>query len=289
MMKLKPSLRNAVKPVLLFNLSVSIFLFLSGCLGSLEPTYKEEELPQVIKQICKNEFQLDVVTKRTPTTLWIYAPMSQLLHKDYGITQDKVFDEKITDYLRNILNTISRALINSNNTCEFYALCVSDINIGLDYTIMGSVIDIRKSYAGVIPWTESNKRYVVSFKVAPEAIGDTTGEHLLTDDIKLADFLAEEIAQRIAMRFNEEDLKNYFKVEKSSGEFKDNIFSFEYAIKQLSEPPKKIRVLKEILNMVAYCIKTYEFKDFSCVQIKDGDSGDKLIVDKAEILARPID
>jgi len=129
----------------------------------------------------------------------------------------------------------------------------------------------------------------VKFKVAPEAIGDSTGEHLLTYDIKLADFLAEEIAQRIAVWFNEEGLKKYFKVEKSTGEFRDNIFSFEYVIKQISEPPKKIKTLKEILNIIAYSLKTYEFKDFSYVQIKDGDSGDKLIVDKAEILARPID
>ena len=288
MTRLRLSLKNTVKPAFLLNLAIFIIVSLSGCLGPVEPTYKEEDIPSIVKKICKDEYNLDVITKRTASTLWIYAPLSKLLHQDYGIKEDKVFDEEMIDKLRNILNTIGRVLISADKTPEFFALLASDINLGLDYTIIENVTDMKKSYAGFIPWTEANRRYVFRFKIAPEAIKDKTGVHLEAYDIKLADFLAEQIAQRIFGQFQEGDLKKYFKVNKSEGRFMDNTFIFEYSIEQVSQPEKKINIIKEILNTVPYCIKTYEFRDFKDVAIKDLITQDKLVLNQAEIWVRPI-
>lgn len=286
-MRLKQYLKNSEKPALLFSLTISLLISLYGCLGQIEPTYKEKDIPYLVKQICKDEYNLDVTTKRTTTTLWIYAPLSKMIHKDFGIKKDKIFDEEITDRLRNILNTIGRVLISSDNTPEFFALLASDINLGLDYTIVGSALDIRKSYAGFIPWTEANRRYVIKFELVPEAVEDTTGMHLKAYDIRLPDFLAEQIAQRISVQFQEEGLKKYFKVDKSGGRFSNGAFIFEYSIEQISKPDKEIDIGKEILNTITYCIKTYEFKDFSGVQINDLLKQDKLFLSQAAVWGRP--
>jgi len=283
-MKLKQSLKNAVRPVLLLSLALIVTAFLYGCRGPIEPTYKEEDIPSLVKQICQNEYHLEVITKRTPTTLWIYAPLAKILDKDYGQKGEKIFDEEIMNKLRNILNTMGRVLISSDKAPEFFALLASDINLGLDYTIIGNTLDMKKSYAGFIPWTEANRRYVLELKAAPQAIGDTTAKHLQAYDIRLADFLAEQIAQRIVVQFQEEGLKKYFKVNKSEGRFNNGTFIFEYSIEQIANFEKKIKILKEILNTVAYCLKTYEFHDFSSVEIKDLLSGDKLILNKEEVL-----
>jgi len=269
-MRLKPSFLNTVNLVLLFSL-----IFLSGCLEKFEPTYKEKDIPLLIKKICKEEYNLDVTTRRTSNTLWIYAPLTEILHKDYGIKEDKIFDEEMMNKLRNILTTIGRVLISSDSSPEFFALLVSDINIGLDYTIIGYVLDIKKSYAGFIPWTEANRRYVIGFKIAPQAIGDIEGRHLDTYEIRLSDFLATQIAQRIASQFQQEDLKKYFKVAKSEGRFSNDIFIFEYSIEQISKPNKEIDIEKEILKTIAYCIKTYEFKDFLVVELENSITGEK--------------
>lgn len=287
MMRSKPSLKSLTRTALLFNLFLSLTLY--GCQGQIESTYKEEDIPYLVKKICKDEYNLDVSTERTSTTLWIYAPLDKILHEEYGIKEDKIFDEEITDKLRNILNTIGRVLISSDNTPEFFALVTSDINIGLDYTIIGNVLDIKKSYAGFIPWTEANRRYVIKFKIAPQAIDDTTGTHLKAYDIRLPGFLAEQIAQRIAVEFQQEGLKKYFKIEKSEGLVSNDTLIFEYAIKQIAEPDKIIDIKKEILDIITYCIKTYDFKDFSMVEINDLTRQDKLLVSRVAIWERTIE
>lgn len=286
MMRLKLFLRNLVKPALLFNLLICIIF--AGCKGQIEPTYKEENLTSLVKQICKDEYQLDVITARTPTTLWVYAPLSKILHKDYGKKEDKIFDEEMVDKLRNILTTIGRILVSSDHTPEFFVLVASDINIGLDYAILANVLDIKKSYAGFIPFTETQKRYVIKFGLAPEAIQDTTGRHVQIYDIRLPDFLAQQIAQRIAGQFQADKLNKYFKVEKSDGMFNNGTFIFAYSIKEILKPEKNINVMKEILKTITYCIKTYEFQDFSSLEITDLLTQDKLVLSRQEIWVRPM-
>lgn len=274
--------------LLCINLGISI-IFLSGCQGKIEPTYKEKDIPSIVKKICKDEYGLDVTTQRTHNTLWIYAAVDKILHKDYGVKKDKIFDEELMDKLRNILNTVGRVLISSDNTPDFFALVASDVKIGLDYTIIGNVLDIKKSYAGFIPWTEANRRYVLKFQIAPSAIEDYGGWHLKAYDIKLPDFLAEQIAQRIGLPFQEENLKDYFRVEKSEGKFTQRVFTFEYAIKQIAPPEKEIDIEKTVLSTIAYCLKTYEFKDFSGVIVKNLISGDTLELNQAAILTKSTD
>ena len=136
---------NSVKAALLL-FSFFLYLNLSGCQNSLEPTFKEEDIPELVKQILKDEYKLDVITERTETTLWIYVPLPKILDKDYGVKEGKFFDEEMTDKLRNILSTVGRVVLSSNKAPEFFALWASDINIGLDYIIIGNVLDIKKSY-----------------------------------------------------------------------------------------------------------------------------------------------
>jgi len=287
MMRLKLSSRNLVKAALLL-FSFSLYINLSGCQNSPEPTFKEEDIPYLVKQICKDEYKLDVITQRSETTLWIYVPLAKILHKDYGIKEGKILDEEMTDKLRNILSTVGRVVLSSNNAPEFFALWASDINIGLDYIIIGNVLDIKKSYADSLPFTELNKRYVMKFTINPEAIQDTVGRHLKFYSIRLPDFLTQQIIQRISVEFQGEGLKKYFKVEKIDGIFNNDTFILEYSIKPLAKPDKTIDVTKEILSTITYCIKIYDFQDFSRVQINDLVTQEKLVLNKAAILAEPM-
>jgi len=284
MTKLKPSLKILAKPALLLVSLLSICL--SGC-KPITPTYKERDIPRIIKTICKDEYNLEVTTQRTHNTLWIYAPLNKILNKDYGIKEDKIFDEEVMDKIRNIITTVGRVLISSDNTPEFFAFLASDIKLGIDYTMIGDVLDIKKSYADFIPWTEANRRYVIKFKVAPEAVGDSTGFHFSPYDIKMEDFLAEQIAQRVGAHFQDEELKNYFKVEKSEGTFSDGVFSFEYSITQTAKPNKPVDIKNDILNIAAYCLKTYGFKNFSGVTLTDLNTLNKLDLNKTAVLTRP--
>ena len=285
-MKLKLSLKNSTKAALLFNLIFSLLLY--GCENQLEPTYKDRDIPFVIKKICKEEYDLDVTTIRTHNTLWVYAPLNKILHKDYdGINKNKIFDEEMSEKLRNILTTIGRVLISSDNTPEFFALLVSDINLGIDYTLIGYTLDIKKSYAEFIPWTEANRRYVMQFKLSPEASGDKIGTHLIAADIRLPDFLAMQIAQRIVILLQDDKFKKYLKIKNVEGKFNEGTFSFDYDIEQIALPDRQIDLKREMLKTIAYCIRTYEFKDFSDVEINDLKMNDKTIFSKAALWEKP--
>lgn len=286
MTKSKLYLRNSARAARLF--SILCLLFLSGCQNKIEPSHKEDDIPYQVKKICKEEYGVDVVTQRTPTTLWIYAPLNKILHKDFGIKEGKIFDEEISEKLRYILTTLGRVVMNSDNTSEFFALFASDIKVGLDYIIIGNVSDIKKTYAGFIPWSEANRRYLMKFRRAPAALGDLTGQHMQAYDITLSGFLAELIAQRIFAQFNDEDIKKYFKVTSCNGRFAEDKFIFEYSIEETSQPKKEINIREIILNMIAYCIQAYEFKDFNTLEINDLLKQERIVLSRPEILSRPL-
>lgn len=283
MTRSKLSLKNSAKCALLFSLTL-INLF--GCSEEIKPTYQEDDIPRLVKKICKEEYNLEVTTQRTPTTLWIYAPLEKILHKDYGVDKDKIFDEEMVEKLRNILTTTGRVLISSDNTPSFYALVASDVNVGIDYIIIGNVVDIKKSYAGFIPWMEANRRYLIKLRMSPKAIGDRTGLHVEAQDIRLPDFLAEQIAQRIGVEFQSESMKKYFEMEKSEGFFQNGQFLFEYSLKKISEPPPGLEAKELMLDIITYCIKTYEFRDFTEVGLLDIKTQDKINLNRGAIWGR---
>jgi len=126
------------------------------------------------------------------------------------------------------------------------------------------------------------------FGMNPEAVHDATGRHLRFYNVRMPDFLTQQIVQRISVRFQGENLKKYFKLEKIDGIFNNDTFILEYSLKPLALPQKPIDVLDEMLNTVAYCVKTYEFRNFSHLEITNLDTKSKIISSKADILARDV-
>jgi len=280
------SLRNSARPALLFSLLLSFFSL--SCQKEIPPTYKESDIPEAIKKICREEYSLQTTCFRTPTTLWIYAPMEQILHKEYGVNESKLFDSEMIDKLRNILTTIGRVLLSADQSPEFFALAATDTNVGIQYTIIGNVLDMKKSYAGALPWTETNRRYVLNLKVAPELIRDNEGVNFKPYDILFEEFLSEQIAQRSGAFFNQEEMNKSFKVEKSNGAFRENSIVIEYAITQIADPPRPLDIKKEILDIATYCIKSYEFFDFAMLELSDLVRQDKISLSNAAIWARTL-
>jgi hypothetical protein len=121
--------------------------------------------------------------------------------------------------------------------------------------------------------------------VEPEAINDLTGTHLKAENIYMPDFLAKQIAQRIAALLQEDNYKKYFKIEKSEGKYEGKKFVFEYSLTKISEPKNPVDYKQEILHTIAYCVKTYEFKDFSEVEINDAMDQSKIILSMQAIWA----
>jgi hypothetical protein len=277
------------KAGLVFSLIFCSFL-LTGCFpDDILPSYKEADIPVTIKKICREEFGISVRPIRVGNTLWVYAPQSRLLHADFGKNPDKIFDEALLDKARNILTSISRVLLSSDKAPEFFVLVLSDINIGLDYSLTANIMDIKKSAAGGIPWNEANKRYVIGFEQADKAKGDISGEHIKVYDLRMTEFLSRQISQRVRMFFQEEPIKKYFSLKDVSAGFQDKVFTFEYSTDKKAEPKEKPDITRAILNSIAYCFKAYDFKDFSRVKIKDLQGGAINVYESKDIQAVSIE
>jgi hypothetical protein len=274
--------------------------FLSaGCFFSDFPsTYKEADIPVQIKKICQGECKINVLPIRVGNTLWVYAPQPRLLHADFGKNPEKIFDEELLDKARNILTSISRVLLSADKAPEFFVLVLSDINIGLDYSLTANIMDIKRSAAGGIPWNEANKRYVIGFEQSADAKGDVRGEHLKTYDLKLPEFLSRQIIQRVRMLFQEEPIKKYFSLKDVFAGFRGQVFTFEYSMSEkdglkekldIPQLKEKLGISQAILKSIAYCFKTYDFKDFSRVRIRDLLGGTSVAYDSKDIQAISIE
>ncbi len=273
-----------------FLLGLFCCVFLAGCFSSdFQASYKEKDIPEHIKKICREEFNLDVLIIRSGKTLWVYSPQERLLHAEFGKNPEKIFDEGIIDKARNILTSISRVLLSSDNAPEYFVLVISDINSGMDYFLTAKLEDIKKSASGGLPWSEANKRYVFGFEQNIKAIGDVTGAHLNIYDIKWSEFLSRQIMQRVRMVLQEERIKKYLAFKEANAGFRDKEFVFEYTLERVSEQKGKINISDDILNVITYCFKTYEFKDFSRVVIKSVSEGQSSIYENKDIWARPIE
>jgi hypothetical protein len=272
-------------------LSVILCGFLSaGCFSDdIQPSYKEADIPVNIKKICREECKINVRPIRVGNTLWVYAPQPRLLHADFGKNPEKIFDEELLDKARNILTSISRVLLSSDKAPEFFVLVLSDINIGLDYSLTANILDIKKSAAGMIPWNEANKRYVIGFEQSAGAKGDVSGEHLKVYDLKLPEFLSRLIIQRVRMLFQEEPIKKYFSLKDVNAGFRDKVFTFEYSTDKKLEPKENSDIPRAILNSIAYCFKTYEFKDFTRVKIRNLEGGEIVVYESKDIQAVSIE
>lgn len=287
-MRLKQFLKNSARPALLYY-SLLICLLVNGCSLPPDTFYAPEDIPGAVQQFCESDYRLNAVAHLNHNVLWIYLPLKKVLHQDFGPGSDKIFDEKIGETLNNVLTAVGRVIMNTRNPPEFVYVLLSDIEVGIDYSIIGSTLDIRKTYSGVIPSTESNKRYLVSLLPAPKAIGDTQGTHL--DDsspIELSDFLAKQIAQRIISRFQEQELSRYFRIEKAEGRFEEGRFLVEYALKEIQKPKNTMDADEVILNIVSYCLQSYEFLDFSFVETFNLITQERNFFNRASVWQRPL-
>ncbi|MFA4842262.1 MAG: hypothetical protein WC658_00280 [Candidatus Omnitrophota bacterium] len=252
--------KNKTPPLIL----LSCCLLFSGCF-SFEPTYSKEKIEEQIVTLCKTEYNIEPRVWLVGETVWIYMPFAHIITKD--IQLDKDFLEK----LNKVMMGSSRVLLSMKPRPQFMAMVASDIKeYGLDYIMLTWIPDIVKYQMEFISRDEFSRRTVVKAKENILAINDSAGEHIEKTDIKMGDFLAEQIAQRIRAKFQDLKLKDYFSVERVSCEFKDYDFKLSYDIKK-TKPLKngEIDIQKEILKLIAYVIKEYEFKDFLVAQLQD--------------------
>jgi hypothetical protein len=245
-------------------------LVLLGC-QPIKPTYNKEKIVEAITSLCLAEYNLEPKVWLLGETVWIYIPQPRL------ITKTVEFDKEILEKINKVMMGASRVVLSMKPRPQFMVMVASDIGeYGIDYTVITWIPDIVKYQLQFISRDEFGRRNVVKIQESVHALADTEGNHIEKGQIKLGDFLAAQIAQRIQAKFTlEKDFKDYFDTEKIEAVFQQDIFNISVIIKPKETSPARISIQKEIAKICAYVMKEYDFKDFLFAKIENSATGEK--------------
>lgn len=291
-MRSRLSLKNLVKRAL--RKLVVLSCLICGCTYSTSPTYLKENIPGAIQDICKSEYRFDVKATLAGSTLWIYFAVEDLLEKtdkpkkysekfeiganksgvkngsltiEYSIkpipdkekSDDYKYNKKVQEQQNNIWKALRRVLFSMETTKrsepKFFCLVTADIKNGFEIKQIFYYLDLKKFSYGFISSEEYLHRIAEELDISPLIIGDKEGLHLEYRDFSLEEFVVMQIEQRIKFKF------------------------------QKPEVDKNADIDKEVMKVAQYTLKTYGFKDFSEIELYNLLTKNRIIFNKAAVLA----
>jgi hypothetical protein len=293
---------------------------LTGC----SATYPKEKLVESIVDICKREYKVDVKAAIEGRTMAIYLPLSDLM--DYSFNLSKPASEKIND----VIFTAARVALSTDADVDFYCVIAHDVRMPeLQVIIIKNVDDVKRLFASDISRGEYMKRMLIDLRWSPQAkkeqvikeifekmnIDQKWQDQVMADffrsqpagisdigywndkfyvkDITLAEFLAEQISNRIKMEFRENgSLKDGFILKASKGAYESRkgkkVFSFDVladrsAIGIGSTIEDSDRIFDTVLSIAAHVIHGYHFTDYDSVEVLDQRAGRSIEVAPEEL------
>ncbi len=298
MMKSKRFSKNSAKTGLLL---VSFYLFsliIFGCTSSTEPTFIKENIADSIRDICESEYNLQVRTKLVGETIWVYLPVEDILQSsakpqkysekfeigslenkfggnslqlEYAVktipetekTQQAEYNKAISVKLNNVWKVVRRVIFSMDRSKadipKFYCVVTADIKNGFEIVDTVYYVDIKKVTYQFISWDEYQHRAIQEIEQSPEILADTAGLHVKYKNITWEDFLSSQIKHRIRLKFQKPEVGHDADID------------------------------KEILKIVAYTLKTYDYKDFRTVELQNLLTNNKITLNQGALWARPIE
>ena len=294
MMKLKLFLRNLARRGLLLNILLAIYLT-SGCSSSTTPTYTRENIARSIQDICWSEYKIEVKTKLVEDTVWVYLPLEDLFVKntkaekfsekfaveqinnefsndnlrlEYAIKaipeqegyQEYTYNKSALEKMDSILKVLRRVVFSMGHSRtdepKFFSFITADIKNGFEIQEIFYYLDLKKVIYEFISWSEYQHRTIQDTHIREEITGDREGLHVDYKNITFEDFITAQIRQRIKLKF------------------------------QKPEVDQNADIDKEILKIVVYTLKIYDFKDFNTVELNNLVTNYKTVLNQAAVWAR---
>lgn len=291
--------------ILLLLTLCSLLPALTGC---TPVTYPKESFKESIIKICKNEYKTDVKVEAVEGTVAIYLPLEDLIDFTFSIT--KAASEKIN----NVILSVTRVALSTNAKFNFYCIIAHDTKIPeIQIVIIKSVADVKRFLLSDISRGEYSQRMLIDLRLSPQAqkervikdimskmsLDTRTQEQVMGDffrseptvlsdmgywngrfyikDVTLGEFLAEQLANRIRMKFKEDkELSKNMPLKTAKGEYisKGGVSFFKFELSpeyKLYDQAggKKIfdRGFEASLRLISAVLRGYRFEDFNNVVV----------------------
>lgn len=302
-----------------------ILLVISFAMGCGEITYPKETLRESVIELCKNEYNVDIDVNIVGRTLAIYLPLTNLFNVTLGLS------ESAQDKVQDVLLGASRAVLSTDADIRFYCVIAQDIRLPeIQLVVIKYTSDVKRVFFQDISRGEYFKRTLIDINENPQARKEKAikdvfkkmklekewQDKVLDDffrsppsslegtgywngkfyvkDITLEEFLAQQMASRIKIRFRKkEDLRKYT-LKAVTGKFtKDDelrlfLINFNAAsLLFITDPREKKNsqeeVFANIFEVVSDVIYGYKFKRFDLAEIVEKSSDTKLLVPKKDV------
>jgi hypothetical protein len=259
---------------------ISLILPFLFCEYGCAPTYPKEKVASSIVKMCKEQYNIEVIAKLADNTVGAYLALDDMLDISFALTKEA--GEKIG----NVVLVIQRAVLSTNANIEFYTVTVADKKLpSMEFKMAVHVKDIKRALTMDISRGEYYERIARQMKLNLDNLADTKDFNVLP--IKLPDFLAEQIGERLKYKFEKDKT---LKVTKTYGEFKNERFSFDLDIVNKADdklgylnPEKNEELLRKSLELIDFVVRRYEFKDFKEIEVKNAGNQEALRIKKEDL------
>jgi len=311
-----------MKPPFFLFFAAGLLIFSTGC-GEI--TYPKEKVRECVIELCDKEYKVDIDVNLEGNTLTIYLPLMHLF--DVTLSLSEGAQEKIQD----VLLGASRICLSTDAKIEFYCIIAQDIKLPeIQLVIIKYVDDVKRAFHHDISRGEYFKRTLIDMNENPQArkekaimevfkkmeldsdlqnkvldeffrgspstlsgIGYWNGKFYVKQ-ITLKEFLAEQMANRIRMRFNEEESLHKFALSAIRGKYakkgKKDFFFIDFTAEPLLfiiRPDEKTvlerKMFKNAFQEVADTIYGYKFMDFDLVRIMEQNTNVRLSVLREDV------
>ena len=310
------------KLLLLLTINYLLCTILCGCTA----TYPQDKIRESIVRICKQEYKSDVLVQTTGGTMVIYLPLSDLMDFSFALTRGA--SEKIN----NVIFSAARVALSTDARINFYCVIAHDVKMPeLQIIIIKSVEDVKRLFANDISRGEYLKRMLIDLRWSPQAkkeqvvkeifnkmnVDPKWQDQVMADffrsepaslgdigywdnkfyikDITLAEFIAEQTANRVKLEFREDkSLKENFLLKSAKGVYISKkgkrLFRFEvFAERSTSGAASTIedsdKIFETVLLVAAHVIHGYSFKDYDGAEVLDQKEGRSIEVNPEELEA----
>lgn len=312
-----------MKKIIIAGIAISIIFSTTAC---NQVTYPKEKIGETVIKLCEDEYNIKVDVSIIGKTLAVYMPLSNLFDiMTFQISEDAY------DKIHAILLIARRIAFSSDADIQFYCIIAQDTRFPqIQFVIIRYIDDVKRTHYLDISLGESSKRMLRDINETPQAkkeeaiqqvfekmeLGQEWQDKVLEDffrspptslegigywdkrfyvkDITLEEFLAQQMASRIKMRFSEKEELNRYNIRSVTGKFitenGKSIFSVNFRVDTLLfvvDAKEKQVIQKEIFsNMfeeISDVIYGYKFKDFDLIRITEKNFDTKILVPEENI------
>ena len=261
---------------------VSISVVLLGC----SPTYRRDQLVQVIQQICATDYHLTVSARETGQTIAVHLHHEGILEQhgnQIGLSPSA------NEVLGNLIEGIHRVILSTDAPINFYIVLVSDATVpGAYLTLIRYVEDVRRANANMLPPTEFFSRTIFDLKfVGGPSIGL---DQLALNDIQFEQFLSWQLAKRIQAHLTEQLQRHGIplaEVGPCVGEFRDGEFAFTLSVTPRPGLPVDDVLIQQVFqdatSVIAQVVSGYRFNNFEAIRLIHLPTGRSLLLPKTRL------